>query len=370
MIRVLFHFTRKELAQTLREPRRRFFLFVVPVIQLVLFGYALSSEVRNVRLSAVYPFGDTLTFDIVKRALSSGWFLASAAEQQDPYERIRQGDADVVLVAPPGGLERASGRGAGELQVLLDASNVTRARAVERYLLAVVAEVLAERAAELPPGALRPAPALHMEPRILFNPSLETPIFLVPGIMSQLVALVTIILTGISLAREKELGTFEALIAAPIRTWEIILGKSIPYFILGMMNVVLILIVAVVVFHVPVRGPLWVVLWAATMYVAATVAVGILLSTFCRNQQQATLGGLLVLFPAILLSGIFFPVQTMPLALKGLAYINPVTYFAELLRNVLLKGGNPELIVRDGLALLAITAVTTFVSVRRFRATL
>ncbi len=370
MIRVLFHFTRKELTQTLREPRRRFFLFVVPVIQLVMFGYALNSEVRNVRLSAVYPPSDTLTFDIVKRALGSGWFRPSSADQADPFQRIQQGDADVVLVAPPGGLDRAMERGEGGLQVLLDATNVTRARAVERYLQAILAQVLAERAAELPPGAVRITPALQMEPRILFNPSLETPIFLVPGIMSQLVALVTIILTGISLAREKELGTFEALIAAPIRTWEIIVGKSIPYFILGLANVTLILIVAVVVFKVPVRGPLVIVAGTAILYVAATVAVGILLSTFCRNQQQATLGGLLVLFPAILLSGIFFPVQTMPFVLKVVAYINPVTYFAELLRNVLLKGGNPELILRDGLALLAITVVTTTLSVRRFQATL
>ena len=370
MIRLLFHFTRKELAQTLREPRRRFFLFVVPVVQLVLFGYALNSEVRNVRLSADFPPGDTLTFDIVKRALGSGWFLPSAARQPDPFQRIQQGDADVVIVAPPGGLERALERGGATLQVLLDAQNVTRARAVERYLQAILAQVLAERAAELPPGTMPTAPRLELEPRIVFNPSLETPIFLVPGIMSQLVALVTIILTGISLAREKELGTFEALIAAPIRTWEIILGKSIPYFLLGLANVTLILAVAVAVFHVPVRGPLAVVAATAILYVAATVAVGILLSTFCRNQQQATLGGLLVLFPAILLSGIFFPVHTMPWVLRAVAYVNPVTYFAELLRNVLLKGGNPELIVRDGLALLAITVTTTTLSVRRFRATL
>ena len=370
MIRVLFHFARKELAQTLREPRRQFFLFVVPVIQLILFGYALSSEVRNVRLSAVFSSDDSVTFDIVKHAFSSGWFLPAEAEQGDPFQRIQQGDADVVLVAPPGGLERAMDRGDGRLQVLIDASNVTRARAVERYLQAILAQVLAERAAGLPSGVASPTVFLQLEPRILFNPSLETSIFLVPGIMSQLVALVTIILTGISLAREKELGTFEVLIAAPIRTIEIILGKCVPYFVLGLANVGLILIVAVVVFHVPVRGALWIVLGVATMYVAATVAVGILLSTFCRNQQQATLGGLLVLFPAILLSGIFFPVQTMPLLLRGIAYINPVTYFAELLRNVLLKGGNPELIVRDGLALLAITAVTISLSVWRFRATL
>jgi len=370
MIRLLFHFARKELAQTLREPRRRFFLFVVPVIQLVLFGYALSSEVRNVRLSAVYPSHDSLTFDIVKHAYSSGWFLPAESAQGDPFRRIQQGDADVVLVAPPGGLERATERGEGRLQVLIDATNVTRARAVERYLQAILAQTLAERVARLPPLAAGPAVALQLGPRILFNPSLETAIFLVPGIMSQLVALVTIILTGISLAREKELGTFEVLIAAPIRTIEIILGKCVPYFVLGLANVALILIVAVVVFHVPVRGSLWIVAAVATMYVAATVAVGILLSTFCRNQQQATLGGLLVLFPAILLSGIFFPVHTMPLLLKGIAYVNPVTYFAELLRNVLLKGGNPDLILRDGLALLAITAVTISLSAWRFRATL
>ncbi|HUJ74157.1 MAG TPA: ABC transporter permease, partial [bacterium] len=150
----------------------------------------------------------------------------------------------------------------------------------------------------------------------------------------------------------------------------IILGKSVPYFLLGLADVPLILTVAVVVFHVPMRGPIWVLGLASMLYVAATVAIGILLSTFCKTQQQATLGGLLVLLPAILLSGIFFPVQTMPLVLRAVAYVNPVTYFAELLRNVLLKGGNPQLILRDGLVLLAIAAVTTTISVRRFHATL
>ena len=369
MIRVLYTFARKELVQTLRDKRMRVFLFVTPVIQLVLFGYALSSEVRNIRLSVQYPPGDTYTYDIYRQALGSGWFIPADAKQPDPYARISAGDADAVLVAPPDGLERSLERGDGRLQLLVDATNVTRARAVEAYMLAAMQEATAQREiGQAPPKA--PVPSLHMVTRVLFNPALDTATFMVPGIMAQLVTILTIVLTSNSLAREKERGTFEVLVAAPIRTWELILGKSIPYFLLGLIQIPLVLTAAVVVFNVPVRGPLWIVALAGMTYLCATVSLGILLSTFCRTQQQATLGGLLVQMPSNMLSGVMFPVHTMPLPLRMLAYVNPVTYFAELMRNVLLKGGNMQLVLHNMAILMVIAMLLTTISVRRFRASL
>ena len=369
MIAVLYQFARKELVQTLRDRRMRVFLFVMPVVQLMLFGFALSSEVRNTRLSIEAPPGDALIHDIYRDAVGSGWFVPAGSKLSDPYARIEAGDADAVLVAPTGGLDRAMERGGAQVQLLVNGSNVVRARAIEAYLSAIVAAAAAERAAGRS-AAAGPAPSLNMSVRVLFNPELDTPTFMVPGIMAQLVTLLTIVLTSQSLAREKERGTFETLIAAPVQVWELILGKSIPYLLLGMIQIPLVLGAAVVAFGVPVRGPLWIVALAAMTYLCATVSLGILIATFCRNQQQATMAGMLVNMPALILSGILYPVHTMPLVLRAFTYVNPVTYFAELLRNVLLKGGNPQLVLRDMAALLAIAAVLTAISVRRFTATL
>lgn len=363
----LLGFLKKEFLQILRDPRMRFIVFGVPVIQLTIFGTALSTEVRNIRLLGVYQPGDTVADEIYRRALASGWFLPAHAEG-NPAEAIQGGAADVALVAPPEGLTRAAGRGEGRLQLLIDASNVVRARAAERYLQAVVAEVMTGLAQHegLPTGPT----GVWLDVRILYNPSLESAHFLVPGVMGMLVCVVTIVLTSMALTRERELGTFETLIAAPVKRWEIIAGKTIPYFLLGLIVVPLALAVAMGIFGVPMRGPLWALILASLMFLAATVSVGMLISTYCKSQQQATLAGLLVLFPAIMLSGVLFPVDTMPWWLRIFAYVNPLTYYVGLMRNVLLKGGEMAYVLRQSSILAVLTVVLLFVSYRRFHGTL
>jgi len=363
----LIGFLRKELWQTLRDPRMRFVLILVPVIQLVMFGFAISTEIRNVRLGAAIPPGDTLALHVYQRALASGWFVSAGTAHADPFHQIRGGDADVVLVSPAGGFTRAVARGSGQLQVLIDASSAIQARSVERYLQQILQEVLRD---EFP----RPAtalgdggPPLRLDVRVLYNPTLESSVFMVPGVMSMIVCVMTILLTSMALAREKELGTMEMLLSAPLRTGEIIAGKSFPYFLLGLLDIPLILTAAVLIFGVPVRGPLWLLAVGSVAFVAATVAIGILISTLAHNQQQAMMGGFIFLFPAILLSGIMFPIDNIPFLLKLLVYVNPLTYFAELLRNILLKGGSPMVVAFDSAVLVVIAAVMLRFSLVRLR---
>jgi ABC-2 type transport system permease protein len=367
MNRTLLGFLKKEFRQILRDPRMRFIVFGVPVIQLTIFGSALSTEVRNIRLLAAYPPGDTLTDQIYRRALATGWFVA-AQSSSDPADAIQAGAADAALVAPPATLTRAAGRGEGKLQVLIDASNVVRARAAERYLQAVVAGVMTEEARHN--GLPTEPTGVWLDVRVLYNPSLESSLFLVPGVMGMLLSLITIILTSMSLTRERELGTYETLIAAPIKRWELIAGKTIPYFLLGLVVIPLAMAVAMGVFGVPLRGPLWALVLASLMFLAATVSVGMLISTYCKSQQQATLAGLLVLFPAILLSGVMFPVDTIPWWLRVFAYLNPLTYYVGLLRNVLLKGGETYYVLRQTGILAVLSVALLFISFRRFHATL
>jgi ABC-2 type transport system permease protein len=360
-------FIKKELLQTLRDPRMRFVLFLVPIVQLVLFGVALSTEIRNVRLGVAVAPDDVVATHVYQRALASGWFVPATTSVADPYGQISAGDADAVLVAPAGGFTRALGRGPGQLQLLVDASSAIRARSVERYMQQILQEVLHDEFPPPPGAASDGAPPLRLAVRVLYNPSMESAVFMVPGVMSMIVCVMTILLTSMALAREKELGTMEMLLAAPLRTWEVIGGKSIPYFLIGVFDIPLILLAAVLIFGVPVRGPLWALAIGSLAFVAATVGIGILISTLARNQQQAMMGGFMFLLPAVLLSGIMFPVDNMPLWLRSFVYINPLTYFAGLLRNVMLKGGSAGIVATDSMILLVIAAVMLALSFRRFR---
>ena len=356
----LLGFIQKELKQTLRDPRMRIVLFVAPVVQLTIFGLALSNETRNVRLAAYYQPHDIVMRDLMTRSLATNWFIPAEVSGHDPFAWILSGQADAVLVAPTYGATRALSRGHGELQLLLNAKNSLRGQAIESYMRAIVSEVVANPQISF----VQP---LRFETRALFNPTFDTSIYMVPGVMSMLICLVTIILTSMSVAREKESGTFETLIASPVSSAELLLGKTVPFVLLGMLLVPLIITAAVVLFNLPVRGPLLFLIGASSCFVLTTVSIGLLISTIARNQQQAMLGGFLFLFPAILLSGLMFPVENMPAYMKILAQINPLTHFIALLRNILLKGGGGLFFAIHASALAILAIACMIFAIYRFR---
>lgn len=368
MNRTILGFIRKELIQALRDPRMKFIIFVTPIVQMTLFGVALSNEVKNIRLAARFDARDTVLRDVYERAIQGGWFIparASGAAAEDPFELIRSNKADAVLVPPPGGFTRALGRGEAPLQLLVDATNVTQAQAVEGYMRQVVQDVLKTDL------GLKPAPPpIRFDVRVLFNPSLDTSIFMVPGVMTMLMVLTTLVLTMIGIVREKELGTFEMLISAPVSREEVILGKTVPYMLIGMTNLPLILSVAVFVFHVPMRGSLAALVLATFAFVCTTVSLGTLISTFAHNQQQSSMASFLFMFPAIMFSGLMFPVENMPPAARALAWIDPLAHYLALLRNIMLKGGDARTLAAHLAALAALAVVGGAASYRRFSTTL
>lgn len=357
-MKTLWGFIKKELLQTLRDTRMRMLLFVAPCVQLTIFGVALSTEAKNIRLSLVGGSHDSALQSLHRRALASGWFIPAVVSTSDPFEQIQKDEADAVLIAPPQGLDRSLGRQEGRVQLLVNATNVTRGQSIERYFLNIVS-------AEFPHKA-----PLHFDVRVLYNPALRTAHYLVPGVMSLLVCLITILLTSMSVTKEKELGTFETLIAAPILPEEVIFGKTVPFVLLGMSNIPLILAVAVSLFGMPLRGSLWILLFSAFVFVCCTVGIGLFISTIAKNQQQSMMGGFLYLFPSVLLSGLVFPVENMPWVLRIVSYLNPLTYFIELLRNIMLKGGDARLIAFNLLILMAMATVAITASWRRFKTTL
>jgi ABC-2 type transport system permease protein len=362
---VILGFIRKELLQARREPKMLAMIFFAPIFQMTMFAYALSTEMRNIRLALVAPAGDTVMVRLHERALSSGWFVEGSAGLVDPVSALKSGRAEVVVIAPPGGLTRAVARGEGRVQVLVDATNAVRARTIEFYLQRILAEVLAG----MGDGTSPPA-GVSMDLRVLYNPSMRSSLFMVPAIVVFVLGIDAAFLLGLALAREKETGTMETLLSAPVAPWEILLGKIIPNMGIMTVSAPLVLTAAVLWFEVPVRGPLWEVVVGAIFFMVCMSSIGIMISTLARNQQQAMMGTFMFMLPAVMLSGIMFPVENMPAAISWITWLNPLKYFANLLRNVMLKGGDPFVVWSSIGALALLSVAVAGVAVRRFRQTL
>jgi len=361
---VILGFIRKELSQAFRDRRMAALLFVAPVVQMALFGYALRTDLKNIRLAVVAAPGDRIATRIADRAYASGYFLPASVSRADPYEDLAAGRADAVLIAPPRGFTRAVSRGSGSAQLLIDATNAVRARVVEGYITGIAAGVLVEDAGTAPPlGPVR------FDIRVLYNPTLESSIFMIPA-LAVLVLSLMVILTAMGIAREKELGTMEMLLSAPVSRWEILAGKTIPYVLMAFVNTPIVLTTGILWFEVPVRGAVWMVALSAVVFAIATSSIGTMISSLARNQQQAMIGGFLFMLPGMMLSGVFFPLENMPPAVYWITYLNPLRYFVTLLRNIILKGGSPDVVWPNLAAMAALAVCAAFFAVKRFRQTL
>jgi ABC-2 type transport system permease protein len=363
MRQTVFGFVRKELSQALRDKRMRGMLLIMPVVQLLMFGYAVSNEIRNIRLAVVSRPGDAYTRRLVDRFASSGWFKLVDPGAGDAFDWARSGRAEAVLVAPPDGGDKDSGRGVATYQLLIDATNAERARGVEQYARAVLA---AHLRAEGGPAAV---PSFQFQVRTLYNPEDDTATYLVPGTLCLMIGLTALTFTGMSMAREREMGTLETLLASPVAPIEIMLGKTVPFVILGMIQLPIVLAVAWLM-GVPIRAPLWEIASSAFVFVCTAVSIGFLISSFMRSQQQSMLGTFLILFPMIQLSGVVYPVENMPDAIRWVTRLDPMRYFVVVVRHLMLKGGEMGAILPN-LAALAVIGAAAWVWARyRFHQTL
>jgi len=366
MNRTVKGFIRKELGQAFRDPRMLALLFVAPVIQILMFGYAVRTDIKNISLGVLAAPDDRMASRLADRAYSSGYFVPVRISFSNPMGDLESGRVNAVLIAPPGGLSRAFGRGEGSIQVLVDATNSVRARSVELYLGALASEVAQEARSA---GSL-PQTGVHFDTRILYNPTMESYIFMVPALAVLVLSEILILLTAMAIAREKELGTMEMLLSAPISRWEILAGKTLPFLIMAFINAPLVITAGILWFDVPFRGSLWEICLASVIFATATASVGMLVSTLARNQQQAMIGSFMFMLTAMMLSGVFFPVENMPPSVYWVTFLNPLRYFVTLLRNIILKGGDPAVVWPNMAGLAVIAGATAFVAVRRFRQTL
>jgi ABC-2 type transport system permease protein len=341
---------RKELLQTLREPRMRVLLFLPPVIQLLIFGFAVNLDVDHARIAWMDMDRSPLSRDLRARFEGSGRFdvVSMPRNEDDVQQTLDRGLAQAVVRVLPG-FERDVQRGrATEVQVLLDGTNSNTASLISGYAGEIIAEFSGDAMAGQQkvrvltrspnsPVALT-FPSVKSNTRVWFNPDLRSRNYFVPGVVANIIMTVTLMLTALAIVREKEIGTMEQLMVTPIRPIELMLGKTLPFAVVGLLDVVLVVSVALLVFHVPFRGSVLLLLFCATLFLMTSLGAGLFLSTVSQTQQQAMMMNFFFSTPAFMLSGFAFPIRNMPVAVQYLTYLNPLRYFMEIVRGIFLKG--------------------------------
>jgi ABC-2 type transport system permease protein len=368
----LFAVMRKEFRQTFRDRRMIMILMVAPILQLMLLGYAVDMDVDRVATAIADRDHSKESRDLVAGVLADGT-LRKVGDTDDPAQPLEQGWASIVIVLPRGlSRDLAAGRPA-QVQVLVDGTDSVRAQvamaSAQQYLQRRGLQLAEQRLRAAAAALERPAslPMLRMEPRIYYNPRLKSPIYMVPGVAAVTLLVVTTIITAMGLAREKEMGTIEQLMITPMRPVVLLLGKILPFALIGILVAGLVISLGTNLFDVPVRGSLPCIFLGTVLYLMSTLGVGIFLSTMARTQQQAILAGFFFLLPAILLSGFITPVENMPAWIRPVTWVNPVRYFVEILRACLLKSaGLIDMLPQLG-ALLAFGAGILGLAALRFR---
>jgi ABC-2 type transport system permease protein len=375
---MLIAVVKKELRQTARDRRMMFMLLGAPLIQLYIFGTAVDLDVDHVPTVVVDHDESYASRTHLTRLLADGTLseLARLQSEREAERLLETGEAAVVIVIPEGFERDIARHRPTTVQAILDGSDSNRSgvagSAVASYFAQESEGLVRAQLSQLASvqGLAAATPNVSVPTRVLFNPSLDTSIYMVPGVAAMLLMIITTIVTAMGLSREKERGTLEQILVTPVPSGVLILGKILPFAAFGLVDFGLAMIVGSYVFDMPLRGDFSVLLLATTMYLMTTLGVGLLISTLSSSQQQAFLGGFLFMMPAALLSGIMTPIHSMPEWLQPFTMINPVRHYAEVLRASLLRGaGFAELTTQ--LAVLAAMGLTVFTfATIRFRKSL
>ena len=372
----LRHVVRKELRQLLRDPRSRPILFVAPLVQLLLFGYAVSTDVRHVPTFVVDHDRTEASRALVEELTASGYFDV-AGRSDDPaslVDALDRGHATVGLQIPPG-YARDLAAGRATVQLLLDGSDANEATVAQGYATLILArhgaavarERGAGRASAGGVGPGTPGAGVELRPRAWYNPELESRVYNVPAVIGILLLIICLLLTALGVVRERETGTLEQLLVSPITSAELMLGKTIPVLVVALIDLVVIATVGTLWFAIPFRGSPFALLLAALLFITAGLSVGLLVSTISRTQQEAFMTIFLFILPSVILSGFFFPIRSMPEVFQWITLGNPVRWFLEIVRSVFLKGTGIRELWVNYLALGGMAAGFLALAVARFR---
>jgi ABC-2 type transport system permease protein len=341
---------RKEFIQALRDPRMRVLLFLPPMIQLLVFGFAVNLDVDHARIAWMDMDRTPASRDLRARFDGSGRFdvVAQPTSETEVHEILDRARAQAVIRVLPE-FERDLKRGVpAQVQILVDGTNSNTATLVASYAAEIVTAYSSDESAArqnvriltMSPNAAAnlSVPRIDARSRVWFNPDLYSRNYFVPGVIANIIMVVTMMLTALAIVREKEIGTMEQLMVTPMRPIELMLGKTLPFAMVGLVDVALVTTVALLVFHIPFRGNPFLLLLCSVLYLLTTLGAGLFLSTISQTQQQAMMANFFFTTPAFMLSGFAFPIHNMPKVVQYLTYLNPLRYFIEIVRGLFLKG--------------------------------
>ncbi|MDB6157332.1 MAG: transport system, permease component YbhS [Gammaproteobacteria bacterium] len=347
----------KETRQVIRDPSSIAIGVVLPMILILLFGYGLSLDVKNVPVAVVVEDPGPAARELVAGFQLSPYFHAQITHAMQPAEKLMLERSVDAIVRIPADFERRVNSGSAEVQVLLHGGDANRARIIQGYVQGAIQAWNARQAAEgkTMTGA---GGSVTVQQRLWFNDANESRYFLVPGLIVLVMTLIGALLTAMVMAREWERGTLESLFVTPVRSDEILLGKTLPYFLLGLIGLALCIVAAKYLFHVPLRGTLPVLLGASTLYVLVALGIGLLISSAVKNQMVASQLAMLATFmPALMLSGFLFDLRSMPAPIRLITYVLPARYYVTLLQTIFLAGNVWRVIVPNMLVLAGMAAL-------------
>ncbi len=366
----------KEFRHILRDPRSLVIAILMPIMMTLLYGYAINLDIKNIKLAVIDFDKTSVSNDLIGRFYNSGYFTEATdpVSIDNPELILKKGQANAVLIIRPGlgkaiqklkNIRNPAGLTVDdyELGLIVDGADANMAAAAGSYSSIIVSQMIKDN---LPPGF--ELPGIRISRQVLYNPDLKSSHFFVPGLIAIILMMISALLTSVTIAREKETGTMEQLLTTPITPRQIIIGKTLPYIGLALLDGVLVLGFGVFHFGVPFTGSTLLLFGFGIIYVISALAIGIFISTIVKTQQLAMMGAMLVtVLPSVMLSGFIFEIKNMPLVLQIITHIVPARYFLLIIRGIMLKGSGLELLWVEALFLVILATILLSVAIKKFK---
>jgi ABC-2 type transport system permease protein len=360
-----FGFVKKEFQHIFRDARTLVILFGLPIVMIILFGFVVTTEIRDVEVGIWDRSMDQASINATKKIFSSGYFVSAGYidHEEEIGELFRSGRAKVVVVFEEGFERNLLRENRAAIKLISDASDANSAQLSVTYLQGVLMGYFQSMNQDY-----QVPWSVNVKSRMFYNEEMKGVYMFIPGLMALILMLISALMTSVTITREKELGTMELLLASPLKPREIILGKVTPYVLLSFVNAMTIVLLGFLVFDVPVVGSIWLLMLECMLYITLALSLGVLISTNAKTQQVAMFISLFgLMLPTILLSGFIFPIENMPLVLQWFSAIMPARWFVVIVKNIMLKGTGFIFIWKETLIMLGMTLFFILASVKRFK---
>ena len=358
-------FLTKEFYHIFRDKRSLFILFGMPIAQIMLFGFAITNEINNVDIAILDHSKDDTTQEIIHKISASNYFsIREILNRETDIENIfKKGHVKAVLIFEKDFSQKIGKDNSATIQIITDATDPNTANTITNYIGAILQNYQNELNKEI-----RLAYQIVPETRLNYNPELKSVFMFVPGVMTIILMLVSAMMTSISITREKELGTMEILLVSPLKPFQVIIGKVVPYIFLAIINATVIILLSIFVFNMPIQGSLFLLALESILFIITALSLGILISTVSKTQQTAMMLSLMgLMLPVILLSGFIFPISSMPMPLQIISNIIPAKWFIIIIKGIMLKGVGLVYVWKETLILVGMTLFFIVVSVKKYK---